>query len=500
VPARLRLPAIAALIAFALGAMLLVFDRARFVATFHDDAYYYATTARHVARGDGVTFDGRHTTTGFHPLWLALLVPVHALVPGDLGALAATHALEIALVAAATCLAYATLAPRLGAPAALVVALGPTALPGAASAMRGGMEGALMLLLLVATWRQWLAVHDDARPPVSTWLRLGALLAVLVLGRLDALVVLAGVAWMERARLRAEPKAALALVGPGVGVAAAYAVVLRVWSGAWLPVNALVKAHLASLRPMSVRLRMALDVPWPGARLLAFVSGGPVWMGPTWARVADVVGMVVVLGLVWRWRALLGARLRAAGAVFPVMAGLTMTGALLVGVGLLQDWYLPPFALAMAATLGAVVAPSRRASRCTAIAVVVVLLVRPVVAVAGARLAAPPYTAERLQTAAWLEANADGAVGAWDAGVLGYFSHRAVLPLDGLVNDVPFYRDVIVGGRMDDYLRAEHVQFVTIPTCEDSPPSPTELYPRLAARFRDPRGCPGDAVFSPPKP
>ncbi|HET6313747.1 MAG TPA: hypothetical protein VFH60_07925 [Chloroflexia bacterium] len=43
--------------------------------TIPDDAFYYLQTARHIAAGDGSTFDGLHPTNGYHPLWMLTLVP-----------------------------------------------------------------------------------------------------------------------------------------------------------------------------------------------------------------------------------------------------------------------------------------------------------------------------------------------------------------------------------------------------------------------------------------
>jgi hypothetical protein len=49
-----------------------------------DDAYYYFTIARNLARGLGPTFDGLSPTNGFHPLWQILLVPLFRLFASDL--------------------------------------------------------------------------------------------------------------------------------------------------------------------------------------------------------------------------------------------------------------------------------------------------------------------------------------------------------------------------------------------------------------------------------
>lgn len=50
-------------------------DQDTLVRTIPDDAFYYLQTARHIAAGDGSTFDGLHPTNGYHPLWMLTLVP-----------------------------------------------------------------------------------------------------------------------------------------------------------------------------------------------------------------------------------------------------------------------------------------------------------------------------------------------------------------------------------------------------------------------------------------
>ena len=43
-----------------------------------DDAFYYFQIARNVAQGIGSTFDGIHSTNGYHPLWLLVLTVMYA--------------------------------------------------------------------------------------------------------------------------------------------------------------------------------------------------------------------------------------------------------------------------------------------------------------------------------------------------------------------------------------------------------------------------------------
>ncbi|HET6846993.1 MAG TPA: hypothetical protein VFH29_09160, partial [Anaerolineales bacterium] len=49
-----------------------------------DDAYYYYKVAQNISEGRGSTFDGIHPTNGYHPLWLAICIPIFALARFDL--------------------------------------------------------------------------------------------------------------------------------------------------------------------------------------------------------------------------------------------------------------------------------------------------------------------------------------------------------------------------------------------------------------------------------
>ena len=57
-------------------------DTEHLLGRFSDDAYYYFTIASNYARAGSLTFDGQNATNGFHPLWLASLLPVFHIV-GD---------------------------------------------------------------------------------------------------------------------------------------------------------------------------------------------------------------------------------------------------------------------------------------------------------------------------------------------------------------------------------------------------------------------------------
>lgn len=49
-----------------------------------DDAYYYFKVAENIGLGRGSTFDGINPTNGYHPLWLAICIPIFLLARLDL--------------------------------------------------------------------------------------------------------------------------------------------------------------------------------------------------------------------------------------------------------------------------------------------------------------------------------------------------------------------------------------------------------------------------------
>jgi hypothetical protein len=49
-----------------------------------DDAYYYFKVAQNITEGHGSSFDGINLSNGYHPLWMAICIPIFALARFDL--------------------------------------------------------------------------------------------------------------------------------------------------------------------------------------------------------------------------------------------------------------------------------------------------------------------------------------------------------------------------------------------------------------------------------
>jgi len=177
-----------------------------------DDAFYYLTIARNIVAGAGVTFDGLSLTNGFHPLWLAVLLPFAAIAPSDDWLVATVYGLDMALWTTAVLL-LAGIGRRQGALRHMVLVFPVLVWYGATWGGRGhflffvGLEIGLAIVLILLFL--WLALACDLygrRPRDGTLLRAGGLLGLLLLARLDAvfLAATAGLAFVATARRRGE--------------------------------------------------------------------------------------------------------------------------------------------------------------------------------------------------------------------------------------------------------------------------------------------------------
>jgi hypothetical protein len=502
-----------ALLAFLTVAVVApVLDARAAAATFFDDAFYYFQIARNVAGGAGFTFDGLHGTSGFHPLWLMVLVPLFLLLPGDILPLSAVLVVEAALVAAATATVFRALLPRVGRGPALVAALLLLVQPGAPRILRGGMEAALVLWLFAVVWTQWLALRDDARAPLRRWWGLGAWCALFFLARLEGAVavpILAALAWP---RLRQDARRALALLAPLALSAAVYLAWTRWTFGTWGPVSASVKAHLggAAWTKLSAwqQSTQLFYLPWgfePHAqRLLSWV--GVTSVAPPLA--GTLAMMALLAAAAWQRHRLLP-RLREGGVAFVVATAVVMLIIDKLSVRLMVDWYRAPSLLALALLGGVLVAAQARLTRAAVVALAIVALARVPQPLWYLRFS-PASQPEGLQAAEWLRPRLQaGAVAAsWNSGLIGYFAGGRVVNLDGVTNDAVFLRDVVGGHDLAGYLERERVRFLVEGTNPEGRLAPlVRRYPSAVAEAVEGRyaqvaafsgTCPPEIGWCPP--
>jgi len=171
---------------------------------FQDDAFYYLTIARNLIQGAGLTFDQQIPTNAFHPVYLAMLLPVQWLSGPDVWSPIRAAALLLTGVATATTPLLFALTRRLaGASAAVFVAMAFAFSPQMTTLGVNGLETgpAFFMGLLLA----WLYVRWFFPRPIPNARRavvFGAVGGLAVLTRVDLALWLGalGIDWLRRVR------------------------------------------------------------------------------------------------------------------------------------------------------------------------------------------------------------------------------------------------------------------------------------------------------------
>jgi len=118
-----------------------------------DDAFYYFQVARNISAGHGITFDRIASTNGFHPLWMAICVPIFFLT--RIGLLVPLRALVLMLgviQSASGLILYRLAAKVLSRPAAALVAILWIFSPTVHSiTAQNGMESGISAFFLILT-------------------------------------------------------------------------------------------------------------------------------------------------------------------------------------------------------------------------------------------------------------------------------------------------------------------------------------------------------------
>lgn len=439
----------------------------------NDDTFLYLQYARKTIEHGFPTFDGLNPTNGVQPLWGAALVALAAV----------TTERELLLRMALTACAGLNLAAgfvllrmvrELGSRVAVTVVgvawgcylLGLVpALLGMENSLHG-LAAALVLLGFVRLW--W----GSGVPCTVDLLLCGGALAFNTLTRLDSTVigvVLGLLLWWRCMRRGAGVvRPLLGLAGPTVLAGGLYFVGNLYYFGAGLPVSGLMKAHYAStyLGPDPGWL-------WPvfvaGVMLKTF-SEAPVWLLARFVPEAlesvllgvalSVFVLPMLIHLVmprlvaWPPK---GCRVTGLGLVLSVG---TLAHMLVLATNLLHfsvdSWYHTYLLLVWMVWLawGAerwLRSPvlTRRARQGFAVALGLFLASMQTVSIVRQLRASEvrDLHTTRYELASWLRVNLppDVRLGAWNAGLLAYFSDQTVINLDGLMNSVEYARLVQQG-------------------------------------------------------
>jgi len=431
-----------------------------------DDAFYYFQIARHIVEGAGSTFDGLHPTNGYHPLWMAVLLPIFSVfsIGGvhDVAPLYAALGVSIVLNAV-TALAVLAIISRLSqSPAVRAFAMLMWSLnPFIIFESLNGLETSLALCLF--TIFIFLALRAAER---DTGYFLAAIVAgLMILARLDMAVYLAAfLLWLlvrfgwKGGLQRAIPAGLLAtaVVSPWfLWNYANFGMLLTSASNGNQLVNhaLIVQDHGTSffqaVKAVFYSLVIyAMDVlERTGAAWLVFASIG--------ALIAALAASVVKMSRRFLNMPLLLALFGGFLVLFLVNAGIRFTG---------RSWYFVSFnlfvALGAAWMLGRLYNDERKR-------VIAGLLLAPLVLVSfflgwyGTLRDQFVNGREMYAMAEWMNKHLpeDELVGVFNAGVQGYFSHVTVVNLDGLVNNSA--HDAMREYKLWSYIEEEKLRYIS---------------------------------------
>jgi hypothetical protein len=457
----------------------------------YDDSFYAFQIARSIAAGHGPTFDGTTLTNGFQPLYVVLLVPFYWLSGGDAVLPIHLALVLLSLLTVATAFVLQRILVRyvsntIATAMAAIWVLSPIVIRQTAN----GLETALAVFLFAVSVYYYLSrVRDVESPPRSSLVRLGALLGLTVLARLDQGFLVLAIALdyllLARARRRragagdtaAMLGTALAVYSPwlvygwfAVGrllpesgaatrfLSLAYAPFFGMGSSELItsgPDGAFVANHLA--RAASVlKLTPATHVLFRAIERAGFTLSSP----EATTAASNIVGIVLLLGLsVWL---LLGLRSRETNRAHE------LSFLLLFSVSLIAAYvfyifgsffflrYLYPVhfvaTIFIAIAVADLVALARRPLVRRALATTCALYLAGLLYMGYNCCFRSTPVYHFYDIARWVEANTseDETIGVFQSGTIGYLSNRRVVNLDGKVNGEAL--SALRQGRLEDYI------------------------------------------------
>jgi 4-amino-4-deoxy-L-arabinose transferase-like glycosyltransferase len=196
----------------------------------YDDSFYTFQIARNIADGRGVTFDGVTATNGFQPLYVFTLVPLYAVSGGDdVAPIYAALTLLAVLTVLTAVLLFLIVRRYTGDAVALVAALVWGFSPVVVRQSSNGLETAMVMFFVAWSVYFYLSrIRNDTAAPRSGFAKLGLLLGLTVLARVDGVFLALAMAldYLLVLRGRRDRRAAGLLKGVGIAAAAAFVVYL----------------------------------------------------------------------------------------------------------------------------------------------------------------------------------------------------------------------------------------------------------------------------------
>lgn len=421
------------------GVSMMAAEDTRHVLNVPDDAYYYLTLARHFSDLGIWTFDGGNSvTSGFHLLWAYLLSGIYRLGAPTLdgfvrAGIALTLLFTLLMLAIAWKFSLSSPDPYPLLSVALVASSGNMA-RNAVYVVEWPLVILIAVLYAIAAWRD---LHSEAHGRYAIILFVLGILGSLSrtdFGLLPLSLFIAGLLLLPLRPLKVHLSALCGLVGASCGMLIVF-LHNYLFTGAFLQSSARMKAHWMSV------LGQGKFFDNLGVVGTVLCVGRPVvlliWL-------AACFYLLVVAVLERRKTGRIGLREHRPSAVMLVAAMLCVLGYTLFYSrnSAIQPWYtanfLVPVMIIVSITLSYVVKTlGLWAEGIVCFTTVALVAGNLVNAYADTwTLAQWPHQSAMLSAAEYITVHEfEGKVGAWNAGVIGYYSGGRVVNLDGLVNN-----------------------------------------------------------------
>lgn len=447
--------------------------------TMSDDAFYYFQTARTITDGGGVSVDGEVWANGFHPIWLVILVPIYWLGAGDDTAINIALTISAVAVSLSGVALYAT-ARRLG--VSELAGLAATALyvlhPVTTYMSVNGLETGVSLAAFLAFVYCFVRCWQDGTTASALLVSMTA--GVLVLTRTDYGITAAIALAALVLRTGSQPQRLGALVLPAVAVTlpwfawniAVFDSPLQGSAGAipYVAHQLFPSPDASSREILSHAARQIQDGGYDFLPYRYLASNSSDAHTAFWVTLG-IIALTAATAALSRE----SQRVQSLGLLGILAAGLAAQFFVHAGVRwYLREWYLvgalPLLALVVALLLDTLA--QWRVGVAVAACLVAFLAVTTVMK-ARTTYDEGWYEVQRdlLDGARWVDAETpqDARVGAFNSGIIGYFSHRTTVNLDGVMN--PDALEAIQERRVAAYIHQRDIQYLA-----DFPYYPYWLY------------------------
>ena len=489
-----------------------------------DDSCYYYAIALNVASGKGFTFDGVAKTNGFHPLWLLALVPIWKLFATSLGRpIEIAIALQLVLYIASALLLYRMLRSRLGLFPSAVAVITFVLNTRISGRMLSGLETTLALLLALVSVQYFdrhVCQTNTLRP--ASLVTLSVLLGLTTLARLECFALTCViVGWMFLHRKKYTSSGRLGLP-PYLIVGGCATLILIIYLGWSLLVFGSVTPVSGQMKQLWARQELAsaiasqqfihdplgflyerLNIPSPAD--VYFWRLEPTALGPI---ALAFMGLLLILPWLVRDKGL------GAVVVFYSFAWLQIVVEKIAFSfsGRIADYYFIPFYVVVPVSFGLLGSIAhgwlcsqygvprssvwpRRLLKVSAVVILLVIMAfwgsdaRAQLIETARRYSTRPYKARYYYSfysaSQWINENVeeDAVIGVWNAGIIGYFSERRVVNLDGFVNSVEFLRSIKNAEPLSDILERLSIDYLA--DRREYGRDPLERHPGLLSNWEE---------------